>query len=248
MRDTGIADRLRRAGLRVIEVAGWQTAGSESFDPAGSVNHHTAGPSSGATPSLVTCIEGRPDLPGPLCNVYQSREPAEDIAYVIASGRANHAGEGGWRGLSGNASVYGLEIEHTGTGPVPEPRLQLAARIHAAMFPGDPGYVCQHSEWTGRKIDLATGVDADRFRSMVAAARNPTTALPEGPPMILVTQSSSGALWLIESGGPDANGDTGRRTLIPTADRDAWRKSGIPHATASDELFSNLAQARARVQ
>ena len=35
MRDLGIADRLRAAGLRVIEVAGWQTAGSDSFDPGG---------------------------------------------------------------------------------------------------------------------------------------------------------------------------------------------------------------------
>jgi hypothetical protein len=173
-RDTGIADRLRAAGLRVVEVAGWQTAGSDSFAPAGSVNHHTAGPSSGATPSLLTCIEGRPDLPGPLCNVFQSRESgAADVAYVIASGRANHAGDGGWKGLSGNASVYGLEIEHDGVTPLPQARIDYAARIHAAMFTGDPAYVCQHREWTSRKIDAATNVDGADFRNRVAAARNP---------------------------------------------------------------------------
>jgi hypothetical protein len=180
-RDLGIADRLRAAGLRVVEVAGWQTAGSDSFAPGGSVNHHTAGPSSGSTPSLLTCIEGRPDLSGPLCNVYQSREPSGvDVAYVIASGRANHAGEGGWRGLSGNASVYGLEIEHDGLTALPQGRIDTAARIHAAMFTGDPANVCQHREWTynpatgsSRKIDAATNVDGADFRQRVADARRP---------------------------------------------------------------------------
>lgn len=173
-RDTGIANRLRAAGLRVIEVDDWQARGSSDFGPGGSVNHHTAGPSSGATPSLNTCIHGRPDLPGPLCNVMQSREPdGRDIAYVIAAGKANHAGEGGWRGLSGNASVYGLEIEHTGTDPFPSDRLDIAARIHAAMFGGDPAMVCQHREWTSRKIDLAEGVDGDRFRDLVRGALHP---------------------------------------------------------------------------
>jgi len=179
VRDLGIADRLRAAGIRVVEVAGWQTAGSESFAPGGSVNHHTAGPSTGSTPSLLTCIEGRPDLPGPLCNVYQSREPSTDIAYVIASGRANHAGEGGWMGLTGNASVYGLEIEHDGTTALPEARIVYAARIHAAMFQGNPAMVCQHREWTTRKIDTATNVDGDRFRDLVANAAAPPP--PVGP-------------------------------------------------------------------
>ena len=201
MRDTGIANRLRQAGLRVIEVAGWQTAGSESFYPAGSVNHHTAGPSSGATPSLVTCIEGRPDLPPPLCNVYQSREPGgADIAYVIAAGRANHAGEGGWRGLSGNASVYGLEVEHTGTDPVPAGRLELAARIHAAMFAGDVSMVCQHREWTTRKIDMAEGVNGDAFRSLVAAARHPTPPeVDDMGPWVLI-RPEDGPTWWITDG------------------------------------------------
>jgi hypothetical protein len=167
--DPGIAARLRAAGLRVVEVAGWQTRGSATFTPRGSVNHHTAGGANGTAPSLNTCIYGRPDLPGPLCNVMQSREPdGRDIAYVIAAGRANHAGTGGWRGLSGNSSVYGLEIEHTGTAPLPEARQRIAARIHAAMFTGDPAMVCQHREWTSRKIDAAQNVDGNRFRQWVA--------------------------------------------------------------------------------
>jgi hypothetical protein len=169
--DTGLANRLRAAGLRVVECSGWQSRGSSSFTPRGSVNHHTAGGPSGATPSLNICINGRSDLEGPLCNVMQSREPdGRDIAYVVAAGRANHAGEGGWKGLSGNSSVYGLEIEHTGTSTLPSGRQNIAAAIHAAMFGGDPAYVCQHAEWApDRKIDAATGVNPDAFRNLVAA-------------------------------------------------------------------------------
>jgi hypothetical protein len=172
VRDLAIADRLRAAGLRVVEVAGWQTAGSESFS------------SSGSTPSLLTCIEGRPDLPGPLCNVYQSREPSTDIAYVIASGRANHAGEGGWHGLSGNASVYGLEVEHDGTSALPQARIDYAARIHAALFTGDPAMVCQHREWTTRKIDVATNVDGNEFRALVSHFRRPIPPRPARTPFV----------------------------------------------------------------
>lgn len=58
MRDTGIADRLRDEGLHVVEVAGWQTRGNSSFNPRGSVDHHTAGPRSGNAPSLGICING----------------------------------------------------------------------------------------------------------------------------------------------------------------------------------------------
>ena len=179
-RDLGIADRLRALGVPTVECDGWQTRGSESFSPAGSVNHHTAGPASGSAPSLGTVINGRPDLAGPLANVLQSREPdGRDVAYVVAAGRANHAGEGGWWGLSGNSSVYGLEIEHTGTEPLPAGRQEVAARIHAAMFGGDPAMVCQHSEWTTRKIDAATDVDPDRFRQLVATAAAPAPPEPE---------------------------------------------------------------------
>jgi N-acetylmuramoyl-L-alanine amidase len=174
--DTGIAQRLRAEGLRVIEIAGWQTRGSSTFHPRGSVNHHTAGGATGTAPSLNTCIYGRSDLPGPLCQVFQSREAdGRDIIYVIAAGRANHAGSGGWRGLTGNSSVWGLEIEHTGRSELPLRRQIIAQRVHAALLRGigasDATYVCQHREWAPtRKIDAATGVNPNGFRAGVTAA------------------------------------------------------------------------------
>jgi hypothetical protein len=201
--DTGIADRIRAMGVPVVEVDGWTSRGSSSFNPAGSVNHHTAGPASGATPSLNTCIYGRPDLSGPLCNVMQSREPDEnDIAYVIAAGRANHAGDGGWMGLSGNSSVYGLEIEHTGTGPISERRQRTAAAIHAGMFGGDVRYVCQHYEWTSRKIDLAQGCDGDTFRTYVSEAmagggRPFPPSTPQEVPKMFLLFEPAGRWWLV---------------------------------------------------
>jgi hypothetical protein len=220
--DTGIANRLRAAGLRVVECDGWQHRGSSSFGPGGSVNHHTAGGASGTCPSLNTCINGRPDLAGPLCNVMQSREadPTADIAYVIAAGRANHAGEGGWRGLSGNSSVYGLEIEHTGVSPLGAARQETAARIHAAMFAGDPGMVCQHHEWTDRKIDAATDVDPDHFRYLVQLAQAgqlggdvaPSPPPPEADRMLMYVTANNPTMFL--SGGRAAK-------LLDGADIDA---------------------------
>lgn len=166
--DTGLADRLRRQGLKVVEVAGWKTRGSSSFNPRGFVWHHTAGPARGNAPSLTICTYGRAGLPGPLCNVFLARD---NTVYVVAAGRANHAGSGSWRGLSGNSSVYGLEIENTGynTGERAEPwtesRLDAAAKIAKAT--GVPvENMCHHKEWTSRKIDMHT-ISGDAMRERV---------------------------------------------------------------------------------
>ena len=183
-RDTGIADRLRSTGLKVVEVAGWQTRGSENFNPKGSVDHHTAGPAMGNAPSLNICINGRAGLPGPLCNVLVGRD---NTCYVIAAGRANHAGLGGWKGLSGNSSVFGVERENVGTGSEPwrPDQTDTAARIHAALISahgGDANLVCEHKEWAPtRKID-AFGIDGNQMRILVAKYLSGTISTPIAPP------------------------------------------------------------------
>lgn len=180
--DVGIADRLRARGLNVVEVAGWRTRGSSSFNPRGFLWHHTAGPRSGNSPSLNICIYGRSDLPGPLCNVFQARD---NTIYVVAAGRANHAGSGGWRGLSGNSSVYGVEIENIGNNGEPWrlDQLDTAARVAAALL-GNPDASCHHKEWTSRKPDMHT-VSGDAMRQ---ATRNVMgqPSVPAGPPVDLV--------------------------------------------------------------
>lgn len=163
-RDLGLADRIRAKGVRVVEVAGWRERGSSTYQARAVLWHHTAGPASGATPSLNTCIYGRPDVPGPLCQVLQSRAPdGNDIAYVISSGKANHGGRGSWRGVSGNSNTAGVEVEHVGTTTADVRRHEITARILAALLEGpgasrDGDMACRHAEYAtpaGRKIDFA---------------------------------------------------------------------------------------------
>ena len=183
-RDTGIADRLRAKGLKVVEVNGWRTRGSETFHPRGSVDHHTAGPRTGNAPSLNICINGRPGLPGPLCNVLIGRD---NTCYVIAAGRANHAGLGGWAGLQGNASVFGIERENVGTGAEPWTLEQydVAAKAHAALIEAHGGewrLVCEHKEWAPRRKIDAFGVDGNVMRDLVRLRLGTGEAPQPAPP------------------------------------------------------------------
>lgn len=184
-RDLGIANRLRSAGLNVVEVAGWQTRGSDSFDPRGSVDHHTAGPRNGNAPSLGICTNGRTGLAGPLCNVLVGRD---NTCYVIASGRANHAGLGGWRGLVGNSSVFGVERENVGDGSEPwrPDQTETAAKVHAALISNhgaNSELVCEHKEWAPRRKIDAYGIDGNQMRSMVRVFLDKPNPTPSPVPV-----------------------------------------------------------------
>ncbi len=166
---TNLSGELRKAGVSVVEVGGWQTRGSASFAPRGGVAHHTAAPQGSNAPSLRICTYGRSDLPGPLCNVLLARD---GTAFVVAAGRANHAGSGGYRGLSGNSSVWGIEAENNGVGE-PWSQKQLIAYYQiAAVMANISGFGadmwCGHKEWTSRKID-PNGIDMNDFRAKVDA-------------------------------------------------------------------------------
>jgi peptidoglycan hydrolase-like protein with peptidoglycan-binding domain len=192
-----IPEALSRAGLQVDYVAGWENRGNESgFNPRGHVNHHTAGGPNGTQPSLGICTNGRSDLAGPLCNIFLPREESRRVI-VVASGKANHAGKGGWKGLNSNYQVTGVEVEHTGTSAqgVSPLRYDNMVRIAAAMCWGGKfgvDMVCQHREWApGRKPDFtASGIpDTDLFRRQVQAVLNemgggvsPAPGPPPPPP------------------------------------------------------------------
>lgn len=180
-RDIGIANRLREAGLKVVEIDGWQTRGSATFHPVGSVDHHTAGGASGNAPSLGICINGRADLSGPLCNVLIGRD---NTCCVIAAGRANHAGAGGWQGLSGNSNMYGVERENRGTSAEPwrADQTETAARCHAALLGGRSGakFCCEHKEWAPtRKSDAHTISGADMRANIQKFITNPVPSTQE---------------------------------------------------------------------
>jgi hypothetical protein len=158
-----------------VEIDGWRTRGSATFNPRGSVDHHTAGAARGNAPSLAICINGRADLPGPLCHVLVARDLT---CYLIAAGRANHAGPGGWKGLSGNSSVYGVERENVGTPAEPWRAEQTAHAgvVHRALMNGkDAAFVCRHAEWApNRKVD-SHSVSGTQLRAAVLLQPKPPT-------------------------------------------------------------------------
>ena len=168
----GIPAALRRYGLTVETVAGWETRGSATFNPRGVVCHWTAGPKAGDRPSLRICINGRKGLPGPLCNVFLTRA---GVAVVVAAGRANHAGAGGWNGLTGNSSVFGIEAEASGN-EWTEAQRSAYPRVVAALVDlagGNVANVCGHYEWAtpaGRKVDIA-GYTMQLMRAQVSGLR-----------------------------------------------------------------------------
>jgi GH24 family phage-related lysozyme (muramidase) len=166
---------LEAQGVPVVYVVGWEgrsTGTRPVLDPAGVVIHHTATRSYDYDyPSLGIVRDGRSDLPGPLSQFGLGRHTG--TVYVIASGKANHAGPGGWNGLSGNASVWGIEAENDGIGEewsdVTLRNYVLLCAALARHTGFGPENVCCHREWTSAKID-PTGIDGDWFRAQVAAA------------------------------------------------------------------------------
>jgi hypothetical protein len=204
---TGLADWLRNAGLRVEEIAGWQDRGhGEVRNDAGLmvvVNHHTAGGSFGRAPSLSTCIYGVPGVPGPLCNVMQSREPdGNDVFIIIAAGNSYNAGTGGFAGVSGNFSTVGLECEHTGVDPYPDNRAALSQRFDAAVLAGlgqsNGARSCQHFEWsdTGKPDIGSPRVDANAWRAAVTAYMHGGGPAPAPTPRSdVIYKEENGKFW-----------------------------------------------------
>jgi len=111
----------------------------------------------------------------------------DPLVYVIASGRANHAGDGDWYGLRGNSKLIGIEARNNGRGEVWSPAMSLTyLRTVAALqhrLGRHAGWVAGHKEYArpkGRKVDPA-GIDMNAFRSGVQAilAKGPD---PTNPP------------------------------------------------------------------
>ena len=151
---------LEAAGLKVAEVDGWRSRGrAEMGTVRGVICHHTAGSATGNMPTLDLLIKGRSDLSGPLAQLGLGRD---GTYYVIAAGRANHAGVGRWRGIdTGNSSFIGIEAENTGKLDDAWPAVQMDAyhRGVAAILAhirADASMCCAHKEYAlpaGRKSD-----------------------------------------------------------------------------------------------
>lgn len=166
---------LRKAGLKVIEYPSWSQRGRDSaflpMKPKGVVAHHTAtrATTSNAAVELLLA-NGRTDLPGPLCHLGLRRD---GTFVVIASGIANHAGSGSWKGVTGNRHVIGIEAYNDGMGePWSDVQLKaydrgVAAILHYLKLPS--WMLCGHKEWAPtRKID-PRGIDMVAMRLRVEA-------------------------------------------------------------------------------
>jgi hypothetical protein len=161
---------LQAAGLKVQAVENWQTRGHGDFGkPQGIICHHTCGPKDGDIRDLHVLIDGRPDLPGPLCNLGLARS---GTFWVVAAGKAWHAGRGLWQGVTdGNAHMIGIEAENMGDGKDPWPAVQMDAykRGCAAILKhiNAKSIMCAgHKEFAlprGRKSD--PDFDMNKFRT-----------------------------------------------------------------------------------
>jgi len=158
---TWLPEVLKDAGLKVAEVSGWKDRGRGDVGVIkGVMCHHTVGSKTGNMPSLKILTDGRSDLPGPLSQLGLGRD---GTFFVIAAGRANHAGSGEWKGITtGNSSFIGIEGENLGTrDEFPWPTVQMDAyrRGVAAILKhiGQGSQMCcGHKEYAlpeGRKPD-----------------------------------------------------------------------------------------------
>ena len=175
---TQLADVARSAGLRVVEIDGWETRtslpGEQMIDVQTITCHHTAnGGAGGDAPSLNTVIHGRPGLGGPLAHYLLSRS---GTVYVVAAGHCNHAGVS-LKTAYTNSHAIGIEAEAVGVpgtaGDWPAEQIAAYARLCAALvahFGLAVADVRGHKETCspkGRKSD--PDFDMAAFRSQVAA-------------------------------------------------------------------------------
>jgi hypothetical protein len=166
-------------GVNYRTVSGWETRGENVFNPIGVMNHHTAD-STPTSSALNLILQGRPDLPGPLAQIYLDWD---GVAYIVASGEANHAGMGvnvvrqralanlapkgdaaaiyggGSDDYGGNDYWIGIEVQHPGDStPHPQAQLDTLIKVNAAIcaHQGWSHNRCiHHREHTSRKIDMS---------------------------------------------------------------------------------------------
>jgi len=177
-RALALADVLRAAGLPVVEVPGWQSRGRDLVAIRGGVTHHTAtSPAAGGDyPTLGVVRDGRAGLAGPLSQLGLGRS---GTWYVIAAGRANHAGtvHSRYASTHGNPYSLGVEAEHPG-GNHPWPAVQYASYVRGcAAIARHYGITwLGHKEVAapvGRKPDPTFDMGAFRASLGVALVSNP---------------------------------------------------------------------------
>jgi hypothetical protein len=154
------AAEARRLGAIVEFETGWESRGNgTSADYEGGIVHHTAFLSSQSNPypARGTLLNGRPNLPGPLCNVAGPWCPVDAPRLIVVSANpANHAGASGGRSMGPlpvtslfNKRVFGLEIDYAGLVPMSDGQYRAAlifTRALANVLQRSVEYVRAHME------------------------------------------------------------------------------------------------------
>lgn len=170
---TDLAEAVRKSRLTVVELPGWRTRTRPgTFAPRGVLVHHTGGDSDTRAYVDWMALEGRADLPAPLCQLALSRT---GVVYVLAAGRANHGGEAQASGPmpagDGNTLYIGIEALNNGTEGWTPTQYAAYVALCAAL--------CEHYGWPATHVRAhretsVTGkwdpgrLDMDRFRTDIA--------------------------------------------------------------------------------
>lgn len=244
---TDLADKLRAyrdadgEGLTVVEVDGWQYRTFDGAGMAGNVgvmHHHTATAESSFAysdcPTLSLLVNGRSDLPGPLCNIAFGRS---GTVYVVAAGQANHAGRGQIPGVGyenlGNYYTVGIEAESSGvrddwTEAQRRVWPHLGAALDEAYSGGGVYYQVGHKEYSyDGKIDPAF-IDLDQLRddintNLTGGVTGVTTATAVGKDWLEMASKEdvkSAVREVLAEPIAREGGEKGNTSLITEA---AWR-------------------------
>jgi hypothetical protein len=251
-------------GLDYTGIPGWATRGAEFVSPPVVViGHHTAtsARARGDLPTLGILRDGRGEpnpLRGPLCQLGLGRS---GHVYIVASGKANHAGAGEWLGLPGgvdynvrvSSRTVGIEAEHPGDGsPWPKQQLDTYDRLIACLLWGleqEAEAYCGHREWAlpvGRKPD-PKGIDLGDQRTRVGRllAAGPGGG-PTPPP---ATKDDDMLKILYTPGRPTMLWHDGRMTSLASNDHvEALKRRGVPVELPSAEDFSLLQEVSDRLK
>lgn len=225
-----LGDVLRDAGLTVVETSGWQERSADSGEPprpVGVLEHHTATWASedDPAPSVQLCIEGRPDLDGPLCHGLIG---FDGTVHLISAGRANHAGEAKMSGPNpsgdGNVLYVGFEWDYQGVEQAPSAeQYDAAVRATEAVLnhldrPADAARGHRETSVTG-KTDPGN-VDLDGFRADVAKIVTDERKPQGSGGNSTKANSAEGSSGPASPGQPDSKQSAGQQQASDWGDRE----------------------------
>ncbi|MEU6202971.1 N-acetylmuramoyl-L-alanine amidase [Micromonospora musae] len=233
-----LVDVLRGAGVQVVVEGDWlNRMRPGSFDPIGVLWHHTASTSSATNPhpALNICINGRPDLAGPLC---QALVDYHGVFHVISAGRCNHAGASRGSGPipagDGNTLMIGWEIDYNGVDQemtAAQYNASIAATAAVLTRLGrDASHARGHRETsTTGKIDPSF-IDLNVMRSDVAAKMAGGTAWSSIVDNSTAGRFTASASWGISSYSGQRYGADYRYADPVAASDPAWYRFNVPAA------------------